>query len=110
MPEVERVPGDPLTVRADMRVGDQPIGVLIGRLPATRTWERADQALFELYASEIAAAVRNAQLFAQVEDQNAQLRLLDEAKDDFLRGVSHNLQTPLTRIKANAEGLSLDRR
>ena len=107
VPEVERVPGDPLTVRADMRVGDQPIGVLIGRLPATRTWERADQALFELYGSEIAAAVRNAQLFAQVEDQNAQLRQLDEAKDDFLRGVSHNLQTPLTRIKANAEGLSL---
>jgi K+-sensing histidine kinase KdpD len=107
VPVVDRVPGDPLTVRADMRVGDQPIGVLIGRLPATRTWERADQALFELYASEIAAAVRNAQLFAQVEDQNAQLRRLDEAKDDFLRGVSHNLQTPLTRIKANAEGLSL---
>ena len=106
VPEVERVPGDPLTVRADMRVGDQPIGVLIGRLPATRTWERADQALFELYGSEIAAAVRNAQLFAQVEAQNAQLRQLDEAKDDFLRGVSHNLQTPLTRIKANAEGLS----
>ncbi len=105
VPEVERVPGDPLTVRADMRVGDQPIGVLIGRLPATRTWERADQALFELYGSEIAAAVRNAQLFAQVEAQNAQLRQLDEAKDDFLRGVSHNLQTPLTRIKANAEGL-----
>ena len=78
VPEVERVPGDPVTVRADMRVGDRPIGVLIGRLPATRTWERADQALFELYASEIAAAVRNAQLFSQVEAQNAQLRQLDE--------------------------------
>ena len=25
---------------------------------------------------------------------------LDEAKDDFLRGVSHNLQTPLTSIRA----------
>ncbi len=105
VPEVERVPGDPVTVRADMRVGDQPIGVMIGRLPATRAWERADQSLFELYASEIAAAVRNAQLFAQVEEQNAQLRQLDEAKDDFLRGVSHNLQTPLTRIRANAEAL-----
>ncbi len=107
VPEVERVPGDPVTVRADMRVGDEPIGVLVGRLPATRTWERADQALLELYASEIAAAVRNAQLFTQVEEQNTQLRQLDEAKDDFLRGVSHNLQTPLTRIKSNAEGLSL---
>ena len=105
VPEVERVPGDPLTVRSDMRVGDAPIGVLIGRLPATRTWERADQALFELYGSEVAAAIRNAQLFARVEEQNAQLRQLDEAKDDFLRGVSHNLQTPLTRIKSSAEAI-----
>ena len=105
VPEVERVPGDPLTVRADMRVGDSPIGVLIGRLPATRTWERADQALFELYGSEVAAAIRNAQLFVRVEEQNAQLRQLDEAKDDFLRGVSHNLQTPLTRIKSSAEAI-----
>ena len=106
VPEVERVPGDPVTVRADLREGDAPIGVLVGRLPATRTWERADQALFELFGSEIAAAVRNAQLFAQVDEQNAQLRQLDEAKDDFLRGVSHNLQTPLTRIKSSAEAIA----
>ncbi len=78
-------------------------------MPATRTWERADQDLFELFASEIAVAIRNAQLFGQVEAQNAQLLELDAAKDDFLRGVSHNLQTPLTSIRAHAEQLELDR-
>ncbi len=71
------------------------LGVLVGRVPATRTWERADQDLFEL--------------FGQVEAQNAQLLELDAAKDDFLRGVSHNLQTPLTSIRAYAEQLELDR-
>ena len=79
--------------------------MLIGRLPATRRWEPADQDLLELFASEMAAAIRTAQLFARVESQNRQLLELDAAKDDFLRGVSHNLQTPLTSIRAYAEQL-----
>ena len=83
--------------------------MLVGRLPATRTWERADQDLLELFASEIAVAIRNAQLFARVEAQNTQLLELDAAKDDFLRGVSHNLQTPLTSIRAYADQLADDR-
>src|SRR4029079_838330 len=44
-----------------------------------------------------------------VESQNAQLLELDAAKDDFLRGVSHNLQTPLTSIRATADQLARDR-
>ena len=80
--------------------------MLVGHLPATRPWERADQDLLELFASEVAVAIRNAQLFAQVEAQNTQLLELDAAKDDFLRGVSHNLQTPLTSIRAYADQLA----
>ena len=38
-----------------------------------------------------------------------QLLELDAAKDDFLRGVSHNLQTPLTSIRAYAHQLQGDR-
>ncbi|HEY6057374.1 MAG TPA: ATP-binding protein, partial [Candidatus Limnocylindrales bacterium] len=104
--EEERVPGEPRPVRAELRTGDGPLGVLVGHLPATRTWERADQDLLELFAREVAVAVRNAQLFARIEAQNAQLLELDAAKDDFLRGVSHNLQTPLTSIRAYAEQLA----
>jgi signal transduction histidine kinase len=113
MEEEEVVPGVSRPLRAVMRAGGEDMGVLIGRLPATRRWERADQDLLELFASEMAAAVRNAQLYARVESQNRQLRELDAAKDDFLRGVSHNLQTPLTSIRAYAEQLdaaSPDRR
>jgi len=82
------------------------MGLLVGVLPATQPWTRADQSLLDLYATEIAVAIRDAQLFAQVASQNSQLRTLSEAKDDFLRGVSHNLQTPLTRIRSNAETLA----
>ena len=109
VPTDEVVPGEARPLRAILRVGDDALGVLLGRLPATRRWERADQDLLELFASEIAVAIRNAQLFGQVEAQNAQLIELDAAKDDFLRGVSHNLQTPLTSIRAYAEQLELDR-
>ncbi len=106
IPGEERVPGDPRPVRTELRVGDERLGLLTGHLPATRAWERADQDLLELFASELAVAVRNAELFARVEAQNARLLELDEAKDDFLRGVSHNLQTPLTSIRAYAEQLA----
>ncbi len=45
----------------------------------------------------------------RVDAQNEQLLELDAAKDDFLRGVSHNLQTPLTSIRAFAEQLGEER-
>jgi two-component system, OmpR family, sensor histidine kinase VicK len=105
VPEEERVPGDPQPVRADLRAGDERLGVLVGHLPATRSWERADQDLLEVFAAEVGVSLRNAELFATVEAQNAQLLELDAAKDDFLRGVSHNLQTPLTSIRAYADQL-----
>ena len=109
VPAEERVPGEALPVRASLRAGEDRLGLLIGHLPATRAWERADQDLLELFASEIGVAVRNAQLFERVGAQNARLLELDAAKDDFLRGVSHNLQTPLTSIRAYAERLDAER-
>ena len=106
IPVPERTPGAPLTVRAEVRAGNERLGVVLGRLPAMRRWERTDQALLDLFAREIGVALRNAQLFAQVEAQYVQLRRLGESKDDFLRGVSHNLQTPLTTIRAQANQLA----
>jgi signal transduction histidine kinase/HAMP domain-containing protein len=109
VPPQETVPGESIPVRAELAVGHEPLGVLYGRLPATRRWEPADQDLLELYASEIAIAIRNAQLFARVDEQNERLLELDAAKDDFLRGVSHNLQTPLASIRAYASQLETER-
>src|SRR6185503_11170974 len=53
-------------------------------------------------------AIRNSELFARREAQNSQLLEVDAAKDDFLRGVSHNLQTPLASIRAYADQLARD--
>ncbi len=108
LPEDEAVPGESRRLRVTLHAGGTVLGVLLGRLPATMTWERADRDLLELFASHVSVAIRNAQLFERVETQNAQLVELNEAKDDFLRGVSHNLQTPLTSIRAYANQLEGD--
>ncbi len=105
----ERVPGEPRPVRAEMRTGRDVAGVLVGHAPATTRWEPADQDLLELFAASVAVALRDADLLARVEAHNERLRTLDEEKDDFLRGVSHNLQTPLARIRANADQLAGER-
>ena len=105
----EVIPGESRQVRAVLALPDERVGVLIGHLPATRAWDAADQDLLELFASEVAVAIRNAELFEQVQQQTRRLVELDAAKDDFLRGISHNLQTPLTSIRAYAEQLAGER-
>jgi signal transduction histidine kinase len=104
----EIVPGEPVPVRAELTAGGTTTGLVAGHLPATRRWERADQDLLELFAIEVAAAIRNAELYARVEAQNRRLVSLDEMKDDFLRGVSHNLQTPLASIRGYAQQLAAE--
>src|SRR5262245_5832426 len=44
----ERIPGEALPVRAVLQTGEEELGVLVGHLPATRTWEPADQDLLQL--------------------------------------------------------------
>jgi two-component system sensor histidine kinase VicK len=105
VPTEEVIPGDPRPVRVEVRAGSETLGVLSGHLPATRNWERADRDLLDLFASEVGVALRNAELFGQIEKQNERLLELDAAKDEFLRGVSHNLQTPLTSIRAYVDQL-----
>jgi signal transduction histidine kinase len=109
VPIEEDIPGEAHPVRAVLALPDERVGVLVGRLPATRRWDAADQDLLELYASEVAVAVRNLELFDQVERQSRRLVELDAAKDEFLRGISHNLQTPLTSIRAYADQVAGER-
>jgi signal transduction histidine kinase len=110
VPVEEDIPGESRPVRAVLALPDERLGLLVGHLPATRRWDAADQDLIELYASEVAVAIRNLELFDQVERQRRTLVELDAAKDEFLRGISHNLQTPLTSIRAYADQLEQDDR
>ena len=94
-----RVPGEAFEVTTPLAVGDDRVGRLVATQVPTREWGGADADLLTIFGVQLAAAVRNAELFDAVES-------LAELKADFLRGVSHNLQTPLTSIRAFATQLA----
>lgn len=98
-PETERVPGEAYEVRTALEVGQDHVGILVATQVPTRDWGAADADLFRIFGLQLAAAVRNAELFATAAE-------LAELKNEFLRGVSHNLQTPLTSIRAFAGQLA----
>jgi two-component system sensor histidine kinase KdpD len=100
-PPSERVPGEAYEVRVPLAVGDDHVGTLIATQVPTRAWGPADDDLLRIFGVQLAAAIRNAELFAAAAD-------LAELKNEFLRGVSHNLQTPLTSIRAFAGQLATE--
>lgn len=75
---------------------------LDARLASEQEWSGADGALFSLYGRQLGAAIRDAELYADAAHRAAELERVNRLQGDFLRGVSHNLQTPLTHITVAA--------
>ncbi len=55
--------------------------------------------------AQAASAIRNAQLFEQREETNAELERMNTLKDEFLVTASHELRTPLTAIRGYSSQL-----
>jgi signal transduction histidine kinase len=68
-------------------------------------WSDADQAQLAAYARALGAAINDAGRLEATSAHAADLDRLTRLQADFLRGVGHNLQTPLTRILALADDL-----
>ena len=79
---------------------------LVGHLPAGHEWSEADQALLDVYARLLRAAADDATVHARTLDRVDRLGRLARLQGDFLRGVSHNLQAPLTNIVVVADELA----
>lgn len=79
---------------------------LVGRLPAGREWSEADQSLLDVFARLLRAAIDDSVVHARTLDRVDRLGRLTRLQGDFLRGVSHNLQAPLTNIAVVADELA----
>jgi signal transduction histidine kinase len=64
-----------------------------------------ERSLVTLLAQHAATAIEHALLYARLRSQTDELTRLAAIQADFLRGVTHDLQTPLTSIAALASEL-----
>jgi signal transduction histidine kinase len=80
--------------------------VLIARGDQLPDWTEPDRAIFTLFGRLLGIAIRDATLVDQAGDRAREAARLAALQADFLRGVSHNLQQPLTTIRLVADELA----
>jgi len=75
------------------------IGILGVHTPEQiRNFRPAEIGMLLALSAQAASAIRNAQLFEEVQEAYAEQQQLDKLKDEFLVTASHELRTPLTAI------------
>lgn len=67
-----------------------------------RHYDDEDLALAEELAHRAGLAIDNARLYREANETQEELRIANEAKDEFLGLVSHELRTPITTIYGGA--------
>jgi signal transduction histidine kinase len=89
----------------EIRVGERLSGVLLSPFEGRSEPVQAELAILALVGQTVGTALEHSLLYARVHAQAAELTRLAAVQADFLRGVTHDLQTPLTSIGALATEL-----
>jgi signal transduction histidine kinase/CheY-like chemotaxis protein len=89
----EKLMGVPLAMDGDV------IGLLsVWRLPAHPVFEERDLRFLEAIGRQVIVAIRNARLFGEARQAQAEAEQANRAKSAFLASMSHELRTPLHAI------------
>ncbi len=75
-----------------------------GSLP--RLWSADEMELMEAVATQLGAALMQAQTYADLEDLNQQLEALDRTRSNLIAITGHELRTPLSTIQVCLESLA----
>ena len=89
----------------DVAVGERLRAVLYAPWEGRRDPTPVETAMLSLVGQHAATALEHSLLYARVRSQADELDRLARVQGDFLRGVTHDLQTPLTSIGALATEL-----
>lgn len=89
----------------DVAAGDELRAVLLAPWEGRPDPSPADLNLFGLLGQHAATAIEHALLYTRVRLQTDELNRMAAVQSDFLRGITHDLQTPLTSIRALASEL-----
>lgn len=83
--------------------GEENLGVLSILTKEEHQFTDDEIEFLSTLANQAAAAVHNTQLYAQIRNQAIQLQKADNAKEEFLGFVSHELKTPLNTLLGYVE-------
>lgn len=93
---------------ADVTVSDRIRAILYAPWEGRSEPSPAELSVLSLVGQHFGTALEHSMLYAQVRSQADELTRLAAVQADFLRGVTHDLQTPLTSIGALATELRAD--
>lgn len=75
------------------------VGIVAVHIPQPeRNFQPEEISILMAISAQAAGAIRNAQLFEQIQEANAELQRMDRVKDEFIMTASHELRTPLSAI------------
>lgn len=90
-----------------LRVGERMVGVYgCGAPQSGLLYPLRVISILLMLAPAVASALENARAYTKIARLNAQLRQLDQMKDEFIQSVGHELRTPLTSLSLAMQLLS----
>jgi signal transduction histidine kinase len=97
-------------VIVDVAAGEGLRAILMAPWEGRSSPSPAELSLFGLLGQHAATAMEHAMLYARLRTQRDELDRMANVQTDFLRGITHDLQTPLTSIGALASELQASKR